>query len=140
MTSKEQRGSLGSYSCHRRPGRRRQEIRALLAPRHQILEANSGAEGVRVFRQNPLDLVLCDLFMPGKDGLETLRELRRLSAGVKIIALGSGSFCGRIDLRGIAQLLGADQAISKPFDRESLLALVHETLGEKVQETIEAAG
>jgi CheY-like chemotaxis protein len=123
----------------------RQVVRALLAPRHHVLEANSGAEGVRVFRQNAVDLVLCDLFMPGKDGLETVRELRRHSARAKIVALGGGSFCGRIDLLGIVQLLGADQVLTKPFDEETLLAAVEEALGErvpepKIKEPIEAAG
>jgi CheY-like chemotaxis protein len=123
----------------------RQVVHALLAPRYQIWEASSGAEGIRIFRQNAVDLVLCDLFMPGKDGLETVRELRRQSAGAKIVALGGGSFCGRIDLLGIVQLLGADLVLLKPFDRETLLAVVEKALGEsaverQVREPIEAAG
>jgi CheY-like chemotaxis protein len=110
----------------------RQAIRDLLRPRHHVLEASSGAEGVCVFRQEQVDLVLCDLFMPGKDGLETLRELRRHSDRAKIIALGGGSFCGRIDLLGIVKLLGADQVLTKPFDRDTLLAVVGETLAENL--------
>src|ERR1700736_5617015 len=53
---------------------------------HEVAEARHGAEGLRLYRERPADVVVCDLFMPEKDGLETIRELRA-SGDVKIIAI-----------------------------------------------------
>ena len=82
-------------------------------------------EGLRQLRDGPPDVVLCDLFMPGKEGLETIRELRQCSE-VPIIAMtGDGPAFAAVLLR-TAELLGATRVLSKPFDTETLLEMMSE--------------
>jgi CheY-like chemotaxis protein len=54
---------------------------------HDVIKALDGDHAVKVFRAKPADRVVCDLFMPGMDGLETIQELRRECPGVKIVAM-----------------------------------------------------
>jgi CheY-like chemotaxis protein len=95
---------------------------------HEVLEAGDGDEGLRLYRQQPVPLVICDLFMPDREGLETIRELRRLSTEVRILAVSGGSSKGELDCLNLATRLGADVALRKPFDlarlREVLAGLL----------------
>jgi DNA-binding response OmpR family regulator len=60
---------------------------------HNVLEAADGVEGVRIFRENRIDLTITDIPMPEKDGILTILELKKLSSSVKIIAIsGAGNF------------------------------------------------
>jgi CheY-like chemotaxis protein len=95
---------------------------------HEVEEAGNGAEGIQAFRRRPSDVLFCDLFMPDKDGLETIRELRGEFPAVKVIAMSGGGFAGTMDLLPVARLLGAVQVLPKPFDREAVLAAVEEAL------------
>ena len=92
---------------------------------HEVLEAAEGDEALRLHRRRPADLVLCDLFMPGKEGLETIQEIRQTSR-VPIIAMtGDGPAFAAVLLR-TAELLGATRVLSKPFDTETLLEMMSE--------------
>ena len=96
---------------------------------HVVTLAVDGQDGVQKFEREPFDLVLCDVFMPQKEGLETIREIRQLSAGVPIISMtGSGGGADPDFLR-MARNFGATQTIAKPFKRGDLLALVRQCLG-----------
>ena len=105
------------------------EIRSLLTDvltvdGYRVLEAADGKQGLASYANFQTDLIVTDLVMPEKEGIETIIELRRKFPSVKIIVL-SGS--GATDLR-MAKLLGADRAISKPFDITDLLKTVREVL------------
>src|SRR3954462_13825678 len=63
----------------------------LEAEGHVVDDAPDGDVGVQMFNQHPSDLVLCDIFMPNKDGIETIQELTAQYFGVKIIAISGGS-------------------------------------------------
>jgi CheY-like chemotaxis protein len=91
---------------------------------HEVREAADGDEGLRADERRPADLVLCDLFKPEKDGLETIREARRRWPGVKLVARRAGAFDGRLDALPVARALGPAAAIAKPFSRQDGLALV----------------
>lgn len=93
-----------------------------------VHEAANGREGVTTFREHRFDIVLTDLFMPEKDGLEVILELRALQAGVKIIAMSGGASTVALDLLRDAQLLGALRVIAKPFKTEQLLTMLREVL------------
>jgi CheY-like chemotaxis protein len=101
---------------------------------HESVLAVDGVDGVRQFQRQQFDLVLCDVFMPHKEGLETVREIRQLSAGAPIISMTGSiptSDGGRLDpdfLR-MSGALGATRTIAKPFRPRELLALVRECLG-----------
>jgi CheY-like chemotaxis protein len=83
----------------------------------EVAEAVGGAEGVRTFRQEGADVVLCDLFMPDVDGLEVIGEL--CHDGAHIVAM-SGGYCNKLDLLNMARILGAVQVLHKPFDQEEV--------------------
>ena len=95
---------------------------------HTVSEAADGDAGLAMFYANSLDLVITDILMPGKDGIETIRELRATDREIKIIAL-SGDV--RFDGPGIlmaAHLLGADQVIEKPFRNDEFMRIVEQAL------------
>ncbi|MGA8180856.1 MAG: response regulator [Desulfobacterales bacterium] len=95
---------------------------------YEIVTAFNGEEGLKIHRENPADLIITDLIMPGKEGIETIMELRRDFKDVKIIAMSGG---GRIDpgtYLQMAKTLGAIKTIAKPFDRKELLKTIQELL------------
>ena len=93
-----------------------------------VVEADDGTTGIRVFRDVGADLVLCDLFMPGIDGIEVIGELRGEFPGVKIVAMSAGGFGGRLDLLTVARCVGAVEILQKPFTQEALLETVERVL------------
>jgi CheY-like chemotaxis protein len=108
-------------------------FRALLAKLlesagYEVLTAADGAAAVGLFRQQPADLAIIDLLMPGKEGLETIRELRRIQPGLKIIAISGGGFGAAGDYLEIARLLGAVKTLTKPFALTDALEIVKNLL------------
>ena len=91
---------------------------------YTIAEASGGRRGLQHLQSQPVDLVLLDMFMPDKDGLETIGELRRLHPGLRVIAMSGGGFKGTVDVLHVAKMLGARQTLTKPFTREQLLEAV----------------
>lgn len=87
--------------------------------------APNGVEGIQMIRDQPADLVITDLFMPEKEGIETIMELRQEFPDLKIIAM-SGGLYGRMDLLTAAAHLGAHRILAKPFGGAELLAMVRE--------------
>jgi len=95
---------------------------------HDVLEAFDGIQGINVFKQQPVDLVLCDIVMPEKEGLETISDMRRQDADVKIIAMSGGMRGGVFDFLPMAKTLGAARILQKPFDVRTLTSLVEDLL------------
>jgi DNA-binding response OmpR family regulator len=92
---------------------------------YEVVVAADGAEAVRLWREmNGGDLAVIDMFLPEKDGLECIIELRTHSPGVPIIAISGGGGTGRVDILDDAKLLGAVATLQKPFDPRALLAMV----------------
>ncbi len=89
--------------------------RALRGQRYRILEAGKGGEGMKMLQAHPVDVVLVDIFMPGKEGVETIRELRRSYPHVKIIAMSGGGAKGEVDVLLVAKAMGSHQTLVKPF-------------------------
>ncbi len=94
---------------------------------HEILEARTGDEGLRLARELLPDLVLLDMMMPGRSGLEVLRELREDPA-LDEIAVVMVTARVQADDREAARAAGADGFLSKPFRPAELVALVSELL------------
>jgi DNA-binding response OmpR family regulator len=95
---------------------------------YDVLEARDGREAMRLWQAHGADLVITDLYMPDKDGLEVIKELRAQSPSTPIIAITDPRPRGRMDLRESAKLLGAIRTLSKPFSLEMMLATVEATL------------
>jgi CheY-like chemotaxis protein len=98
--------------------------RALTFNDYEVLETANGKEGLACYQHSPTDLVITDLIMPEKDGIETIIELGRNFPGVKIIAMTGGS---ESSLR-CAKHLGANRTLAKPFKISDLLEAVRKVL------------
>ncbi len=97
---------------------------------HQIQLARSGKEGLELIRRNAVDLVLTDIFMPEKDGIETILELHEEFPDVKIIAYSGGGSVGVQDALDSAMEFGAARVFSKPLDLRKLTNAVDELIAE----------
>jgi CheY-like chemotaxis protein len=111
-------------------GVRRLLRRLLTAAGYEVQEATDGHVALEAYARQPSDVVITDIVMPGKEGLETIRELRRRAANVRIIAMSAGGDSGRglHDYLKMAKLLGAVQILPKPFSRDDLLDAVANAL------------
>lgn len=102
---------------------------------YDVLVAADGNEGIWIFRrqladEQPVDLVVTDILMPEKEGLETILELRRELPDVKIIVIsGGGSFGEPGNLLHAARTFGAHYSFRKPIPREKLVAAVEDLIG-----------
>ena len=95
---------------------------------YTIVEASNGESALRCFEESWADLVITDIVMPEKDGLELMAELRRLAPGVKIVAISGGGGLNPFTYLAMARERGADTVIFKPVPVESLLKTVHQLL------------
>lgn len=102
---------------------------ALSLEGHVVHEATHGAEGLALLEREPVDLVILDIYMPTQDGLETLRVLRARRPDVKILAMSGGGQVGRFEPLKIAEKLGADRVLEKPFDIGQLAQMVDDCVG-----------
>ena len=93
-----------------------------------VMEASNGVEGLKLYRNQPADLVITDLIMPEKEGVETIMELRSQFPNARIIAISGGQRAGGRDYLPIAAKLGARRTVAKPFSRQEILEAVRETL------------
>ncbi|GAG15292.1 unnamed protein product, partial [marine sediment metagenome] len=95
---------------------------------YEVVDAPDGKVGMRLFRKQPPELVITDLIMPEKEGIETITELRGEFPEVKIIAMtGGGRIPPEVYLR-VAKRLGAMRTFAKPIEREELLEAIRELL------------
>src|SRR5258706_15101020 len=74
---------------------------------HEVQTACDGNEAIRMYGRNPTDLVITDLIMPDKEGLEMIREIRRGFPTVRIIAMSGGGRNGPADYLALAERFGA---------------------------------
>ncbi len=95
---------------------------------HAIVEAADGHEALRVLKAVPIDLMVLDMLMPQKDGLETLMEARQLYTDVRILAISSGGSMDANYLLSIARTLGADAVLSKPLTAARFRQVVEDLL------------
>jgi DNA-binding response OmpR family regulator len=96
---------------------------------HTVIEASNGREGLELFNTANADLVITDIVMPEKEGLEILIELReRQVPPVKIIAISGGGQRKAADYLRLAKLMGAARVLAKPFSSEVLIATIDELL------------
>jgi DNA-binding response OmpR family regulator len=105
--------------------------RALERDGYRVIQANDGEEGARMAQEHTPSLVLTDILMPNKEGLQVIRELRMAYPAVPIIAMsGGGSSIGADGILKIARHLGAQHALLKPFSLAELLSVVAATIGQ----------
>src|SRR5262245_29431992 len=119
------------------PAIRRGVVDALRASGYEVVEAVDGDQGIRESVRLGVDLVLLDLLLPKKDGLDVLAEVRKIRPALPVIVLTArGTEEDRV--RGLK--LGADDYVVKPFSARELLARVEAVLRRSVDRPAEVHG
>lgn len=99
---------------------------------HAVTTAVNGRDGVAKFKPGEFDLIVTDLVMPEKEGIEVLQEVRSRDKAVKALAMsGGGKFGGSETYLRLASLLGAGKVLAKPFTPAQFIAAVNEALAAK---------
>jgi DNA-binding response OmpR family regulator len=95
---------------------------------YTVETARNGHEGLEMFRANAPDLVLTDIIMPDKEGIETILEMRRVQPNARIVAMSGGGPMNRERLLDMTLKLGASDTLAKPFDGEQLAIAIRTVL------------
>jgi len=96
---------------------------------YEVVEAENGKIAMRIILGLFFDLVVTDLIMPEQEGIETIKEIKRIYPDMKIIAVSGGMRGGSMDFLPIAEYMGATRVFRKPIDRKAFLAAVAELVG-----------
>ena len=95
---------------------------------YEVFDASDGDEGLKIQMQHPVELVITDLIMPEKEGLETISEFKRNYPDVKVIAMSGGGKIGPDNYLNLAEKFGAQRTLTKPFLMNELLEAVGQLL------------
>jgi YesN/AraC family two-component response regulator len=93
---------------------------------YEVYEAPDGKVGLELYQKKPTDIIITDLLMPEKEGLETIMEFRQNFPNAKIIAISGGGEIGNLSFLSVAKHLGALRTLTKPFTHEELLEAIEE--------------
>jgi len=118
----------------------RQTIRfALEDAGFNVIEAESGVDGCIAVAESSFDLVITDILMPNKDGIETIIEVKRTRPSLRILAMsGGGKIEGR-EYLSLAARLGVNDTICKPFQRSALISKVQQLCSHGAESTAASA-
>jgi CheY-like chemotaxis protein len=108
---------------------RRYLVQVLTREGHEVREAQDGFAGIESAKAHRPDLVIADILMPERDGLEVIRDVKRDSPDSKIIAISGGGSQVHVDFLPAAKKLGATAILYKPIEPEALLKCIEESLG-----------
>ena len=97
---------------------------------YSVTSAADAQTGISRFTELNPDLVIVDILMPGKEGMATILELREANPDSRILAMTGGGNFAADDVLRIAELLGADNSLKKPFEPAGLLAKVRRCLAQ----------
>ena len=100
----------------------------LEAESYEVIEASDGNKGIKLYRKDPTDLVITDIIMPEKEGIETIIELKKDFPDVKIIAVSGGGLVEANSYLEMAKKMGATEVLTKPIKNEELLEIISEIL------------
>ena len=95
---------------------------------HEVFDAANGEDGLKLYRATPADLIITDILMPGKGGLDLLVELHRDYPQARVIAISGGFNAGGLSAAPLTQVLGVQRTLHKPFTHDDLLKAVDEVL------------
>lgn len=93
---------------------------------HRVSLAQDGAVATDLIENGEIDLLLLDVLMPRKEGLETLMDIKRRFPGIVVVMMSAGGARTEFDFLAAASKLGADRVLRKPFSQADLLALIEE--------------
>lgn len=96
---------------------------------HEVVVAEDGEQGLSLYRENLPDLVISDLVMPNKNGIDMILELKKEYPELRLIAIsGGGGITGAFDYLPTAKLVGANAILKKPFGIKELRKSLHDIL------------
>ncbi len=102
----------------------------------EVETAEDGRQGLERFRERPADVVVTDILMPEKDGLEIIEELTREHPGLPIVAISGGGPGEKAQFAlDLAQFAGAGRILAKPFSRKEILAVVRGALNGNAEQS-----
>ncbi len=112
--------------------RARTTIRKMLeGAGYEVAEAENGKVGLAVLAESPdFDVVVTDIIMPEREGIETIKEIRDTYAHIKIIAISGGGRMGYFSFLEHAESLGAQRTLRKPFKAGEIVGAIREVLSE----------
>ena len=110
----------------------------LRADGHTIQAEADGLQALKSCRNQQFDLVFCDLFMPGMEGLETIRALRKEFPQLKVVAMSGDASSYGGDLLHVARLMGAAAILEKPFRWEDAKRALESALQPHESDTLTA--
>lgn len=109
--------------------------KALAAAGYSVDSVASGEQALKAASTESFQLVITDINMPGKDGIETILLLRGRQPKVKIIAMSGGGSDGMGNYLPLAATLGAQRIMAKPFSMQDFLSAVWDVIGEPALES-----
>ena len=105
----------------------------LIEAGYEVDSAVNGRHGLRLLYEKRFSLLITEIVMPEKDGLETISEIRKRGVSMPIIAMSGGGKIGPSYYLEMARTFGADRMLQKPMHAEMLLPVVHELVGKDAQ-------
>ena len=91
-----------------------------------VSTACNGQIGSEKALEEPFDLIITDIVMPDKEGLETIMDIKRQNPGQRILAMSGGGYVSPDEYLEIAQEFGADRVLAKPFQLAKMISMVEE--------------
>lgn len=104
---------------------------------YNVITARNGQEGVELFQQQPSDLVITDMVMPIKDGLQTILDLRSDVPELPVIAISGGGAIPKERYLAIAAYMDQVVTIAKPFSLEEITEAVEKLLLNQISDECE---
>ena len=95
---------------------------------YAVAQASNGNEGIEIAKKNIPDIVITDMLMPEKEGIETIVDLKKYNTDIKIIAISSGGKTKNMSFLDIAKNVGAQATIEKPFKPQDLIETIKEVI------------
>lgn len=96
---------------------------------HEVVEAGDGVQALACLKESPADMMIIDMLMPNKDGVDTIMELQQLGVALPIVAISGGrrTVSAQFNLES-ARLLGVKAGLVKPFSRAALRGALAEVM------------
>ena len=102
---------------------------AIVKKGHTVVTAKDGNQGMERFVEGKFDLVITDIIMPDKEGIEMIMEMRRHAPHTRILAISGGGRTGSVEFLQMAKKLGATATLRKPIRLAELYQTLEECLG-----------
>lgn len=89
---------------------------------YTVTEAENGEDGLKKFQEErDIGIIITDLLMPDKEGIETIMEIRKVNPSIKILAISGGGKAGPENYLLLADAVGANATLKKPFSGQELI-------------------